>query len=83
MNAQQSPQIPEIRTVMNLLTPTGSALIGLGVDNKTYYWSYLKGNWEPNWHIPEGANVVAPIPSDVAAALEEATTKKPAAKKRR
>jgi hypothetical protein len=75
-----STQIPEIKSIMNLLTNNGSALIGLGVDNKTYYWSYDKGEWTPNWHIPAP---VPPIPANVAAALERATSKKPATKKRR
>lgn len=44
--------IPEIKSITSLPFPNGNtALIGLGVDNKTYFWSFDAGVWVPNWAV--------------------------------
>lgn len=66
---------PEIKQLLEFATPQGNALIGLGVDSRTYYWSFDKGEWQPNWYVPAAANGAATIPPDVAQVLKRATSK--------
>lgn len=59
-------RIPKMKSITACSgTPGTMSLIGLGDDNKTYFWSYDAASWVPNWNLNPA---VVPVAAATAAA---------------
>lgn len=58
---------PTIKSISHLPHANGNtALIGLGEDNKTYFWSFDAGKWFPNWNETLLAVAATAVPNRAA-----------------